>query len=61
MTTDEYLTTSEVAELLKTPSNTLHKWRTRDYGPPAAKVGRRLLYRRTDVLEWVSSRIGAAA
>lgn len=28
---------------------TLRSWRRKDYGPPAIKLGKRVLYRRTDV------------
>jgi excisionase family DNA binding protein len=53
---EKYLTTSEVAELLRLPTRTLYAWRYRGFGPPAARVGKRLLYRREAVQKWVRDR-----
>ena len=50
----EYLTTEEAAELLRTPVNTLYVWRHKKIGPPARRVGRRLLYPRTELLAWLN-------
>jgi excisionase family DNA binding protein len=51
-----WLTTSEVAELLRVSVATIHDWRTNKIGPRAYRVGRRLLWRRGEVEEWVLSR-----
>jgi excisionase family DNA binding protein len=59
MTDHEYLTVVEVADLLRTPVSTLYNWRLTGDGPPAARVGRRLLYKRTDVHAWVDGRVPA--
>ena len=48
-----YLTTSQVAEYLSVPVSTLYQWRHRGLGPRAARVGRHLRYRRSDVDRWV--------
>ena len=40
---EELLTLSEVAEILKVPVNTLRWWRQRDTGPEFFKMGRRLV------------------
>jgi excisionase family DNA binding protein len=52
----ELLTTEQVAELLHTSPGTIHYWRAIKpaKGPKAIKVGRRLLFRRDDVDEWLS-------
>ncbi len=51
----ELLTISEVAELLRTPTSSLYSWRTRKVGPPAIKVGRKILYRRGEVEWWLET------
>lgn len=48
-----YLTTGQVAEYLSVPVSTLYQWRHRGLGPRAARVGRHLRYRRSDVDRWV--------
>jgi excisionase family DNA binding protein len=50
---NEFLTTAEAAEILRTPIATLYQWRHRSEGPPAHKIGKRLLYKRVDLLEWI--------
>ena len=52
----EYLTVDEAADLLRTPVATLYQWRHKGMGPRASRVGRRLLYRRSDVISWVDSK-----
>ena len=49
-----YLTIEEAAERLRTPKATMYAWRHRGVGPPAAKVGRRLLYRADDLDQFVA-------
>lgn len=46
---DELLTPAEVAEYYKIPIRTLHQWRYLGTGPRAAKIGRHLRYRRSDL------------
>ena len=46
---EEYLTTSEVAALLKTPPETVRYWRHIRTGPESFKVGRRVLYPKSAV------------
>ena len=53
--TDEYLTTAEVADLLRTPVETVRYWRHIRTGPESFKVGRRVLYPKAAVEEWVTS------
>lgn len=50
-----YLRTDEAAELIRTPVGTLYAWRNKGVGPPARRVGKRLLYRRDEVIAWVES------
>lgn len=56
MNRPEYLTSQEVADLLRLPVATLRAWRHRKVGPPAFKVGKHLRYDLTQVLLWVSQR-----
>jgi hypothetical protein len=53
----KYLIAEEVAELLRTPLGTLYSWRSRavPFGPPASRVGKRLLYDREQVIAWVNA------
>jgi excisionase family DNA binding protein len=52
---DEFLTTEELADLLRIPAATIYQWRLRGQGPPALKIGRHLRWRRTAVDEWLDS------
>ena len=54
-----YLTSLEVAELLRTSPGTLRTWRSRNVGPPSIKMGEpgsksRVLYDRTKLDEWIA-------
>ena len=48
-----YMTTREVAAYLAVPINTLYQWRLRGEGPPAARLGRHLRWKQSDVDRWV--------
>jgi excisionase family DNA binding protein len=50
-----YLTTGEVAELLRTPAETVRYWRHLGKGPTSFKVGRRVLYAREDVEAFIEA------
>jgi predicted DNA-binding transcriptional regulator AlpA len=51
---DRLLTMSETAELLRSNIDTLRYWRFRgDIGPKSAKLGRRVVYRESDVRAWI--------
>jgi hypothetical protein len=50
----DYLVTTEAAQMLRTPVATLYAWRQQGGGPPARKVGKRLLYRRDELIAWVN-------
>lgn len=54
----ELLGIEQLAELLGTPVNTVRYWRTIGYGPKSARIGRRVVYRRTEVLTWIDSQFG---
>lgn len=50
-----YLTTDEVAELLRSPAETLRYWRHLGKGPRSFKIGRRVLYDEADVMAWIAT------
>ncbi len=49
----DYMLTPEVAQLCRTSGETVRYWRHLRKGPASFKVGRRVLYRREDVLAWL--------
>ena len=52
---DELLTLEELADLTRTSVDALYQVRRRGGGPPALRVGRRLLFRRGDVDSWLGA------
>lgn len=58
----KYLTTAEVAELLRAPIETVRYWRHIGKGPDSFKIGRRVLYAIEDVEAFIAqAKAGAAA
>ena len=55
MTMANYMTTTEVAQLLRTSPETVRYWRHVGKGPQSFKVGRRVLYDVADVQTWLQS------
>ena len=49
-----YLLASEVSEELRIPVNTLAWWRHVGRGPKWFRVGRRVLYKRADLDQWIA-------
>lgn len=58
----EFLTVSEVAELLRTTPNALYSARHRGLEPAslAVQVGKRLLWRRSDLEDWFDRQMDKA-
>ncbi len=52
---NELLTTDEAAELLRSNTNTLAFWRNQKQGPAWAKLGRRIVYRRSDLEAFIAA------
>jgi len=50
---DDNLTGAEVAEMARAPVSTVRYWRHIGYGPKGFRVGKRVLYRRSDVEAWL--------
>jgi predicted DNA-binding transcriptional regulator AlpA len=57
---NDILTLAEVAEMTRTNPATLRYWRSLgDGGPKSFKLGRRVLYHRADVKQWISDADGS--
>lgn len=54
-TPDRFMTTEEVAALLRTKPESVRYWRHAGKGPKSFKVGKRVLYGAADVEEWMHS------
>lgn len=55
------MNTHEVAELLRTPAETVRYWRTSGRGPKHFKIGRRVVYDRAEVEAWLAQQKAAAS
>ena len=49
------LTLDEAAAILRTPKATLRYWRHLGTGPHSFRLGRRVLYRTTDLHQWINT------
>jgi hypothetical protein len=52
----DFQSEDELAEELDRNSRTLARWRAAGIGPPYVVIGRRILYRRASVAEWLRRR-----
>ena len=52
--TSDLLTTAEVARLTRSPLSTVRYWRHCGQGPRSFRLGKRVVYRRTEVLAWIA-------
>ena len=50
---ERLLTIEETSGITRQPVATLRYWRHRGIGPPSARIGRRVMYRESDVLAWL--------
>lgn len=57
----DMLTIDEAAELLRSSKATLRRWRYERTGPPSAKVGSRVMYRRTELAAWLDEQFAKEA
>ena len=51
----EYLTKTELAAQLNRSTRSVDRWALTGDGPPRVRIGRRSLYRRAAVVEWLRS------
>jgi hypothetical protein len=52
----ELLTTADVAAIVHAPADTVRFWRSQGNGPRYARIGKRVLYRKADVEQWIAHR-----
>ena len=53
----EIQTTPEAADYLRLKAQTLEKWRLTGRGPKFAKMGTRVVYRRSDLDAWLAGQL----
>ena len=53
----DVLDTSETATHIRVSKPTLERWRVSGNGPPFVKLGKAVRYRRSDLDEWLASRV----
>lgn len=58
---DKLLTVTEVSELTRLPEATIRWFRHAGKGPRSAKLGRRVVYRESEVLAWIEAQFDAEA
>lgn len=54
---EDLMATGEVARLVHLPEGTLRYYRHVGKGPRGLKIGRRVLYRKVDVLSWLAEHL----
>jgi len=54
---EEFLTTPEASDFLKLAVPTLQGYRVTGGGPPFVKMGRRVVYRRSDLLAFAANNL----
>jgi len=57
----EFLTAAQVSELTGLPQATLRYWRHANQGPASFRLGRRIMYRREEVMRWIAAQEQATA
>jgi hypothetical protein len=56
----DLLTLEQFAAMVNTPINTVRFWRQTGYGPKSARIGRRVMIRRSDAEAWVQAQFETA-
>jgi len=56
----ELITTDELSAMLHTPYKKLEFWRSHGKGPRYARIGKRVLYRKSDVEAWLTDAFESA-
>jgi hypothetical protein len=51
----DWISREQLAGELGLASDTLARWEARQLGPPCTRIGRKVLYRRTSVQNWISA------
>ena len=50
---DDWMPRRELAGIIGVSADTLKRWETRRIGPPCIRIGRKVLYRRGAVRDWL--------
>lgn len=50
---NDWMPRRELAEIIGVSPDTLKRWETRRIGPPCIRIGRKVLYRRGAVRDWL--------
>lgn len=50
---DDWMPRKELAGIIGISADTLKRWETRRIGPPCIRIGRKVLYRRGAVRDWL--------
>lgn len=50
----EYMSTPEVSEEIGINPGTLRYWRSTNQGPPSFTLGKRVVYRRSELEKWIA-------
>jgi predicted DNA-binding transcriptional regulator AlpA len=53
--TDEILTIGQAAKIVNKSVSTMYSLRSTGQGPRSGKLGRRVVYKRSDLLAWIES------
>jgi predicted DNA-binding transcriptional regulator AlpA len=53
--TVDFLTSAQVSQLTGLPQATLRYWRHANKGPASFSLGRRIVYRREEVMRWIAA------
>lgn len=51
----QLMTIEQVSDLLQVPVDTIYVWRSKNYGPPAMKVGKYLRWKPEVVQAWIDA------
>lgn len=58
---DKLMTVPEVAEMTRLPEATIRWFRHAGKGPRSAKLGRRVVYRESEVVAWIEAQFATEA
>ena len=51
----DWISREKLASELGLATDTLARWEARQLGPPCTRIGRKVLYRRSSVQDWISA------
>ena len=51
----DWISREQLAGALGLATDTLARWEARQLGPPCTRIGRKVLYRRASVQDWISA------